>query len=190
MRAIVFERNGGPEVLVAKDVSDPEPADGEVLVEVEAAGVNYRDVYERMGRGYGSEPPAIIGVEGAGRVGQSGEQVAWVGVPGSYAQRVSAPRDQLVAIPEGVSSDVAAAVYDGVGKSTFDGGLKALAPTGRMILYGAASGQPDPLPVQRLAPAGSLYVQRPTLATYTRTPELLRQRASVVLELVAARKLN
>src|SRR5437588_1295241 len=110
MRAIVFERNGGPEVLVAKDVSDPEPADGDVLGEGEAAGVNYRDVYERMGRGYGSEPPAIIGVEGAGRVAQSGEQVAWVGVPGSYAQRVSAPRDQLVAIPEGVSSDVAAAV--------------------------------------------------------------------------------
>ena len=69
------------------------------------------------------------------------------------------------------------AVYDGVGKTTFLDGLKALAPTGRMILYGAASGQPDPLPLAMLAPAGSLYVQRPTLQTYTRTPELLKERA-------------
>ena len=50
-------------------------------------------------------------------------------------------------------------------------------PDGRMILYGAASGQPDPLPLAVLAPAGSLYVQRPTLQTYTRTPELLKERA-------------
>jgi NADPH2:quinone reductase len=53
--------------------------------------------------------------------------------------------------------------------------LGAIRPTGRMILYGAASGQPDPLNTASLAPAGSLYVQRPTLGTYTRTPELLRE---------------
>ncbi|MEA2147977.1 MAG: NADPH:quinone reductase, partial [Solirubrobacteraceae bacterium] len=47
MLAIVFERNGGPEVLEAKQVTDPEPGEGEVLVEVECAGVNFRDVYER-----------------------------------------------------------------------------------------------------------------------------------------------
>ena len=49
-----------------------------------------------------------------------------------------------------------AAVYDGVGKATFSEGLKAIRPLGRMILYGAASGQPDPLPLQSLAPLGSL----------------------------------
>ena len=280
MLAIVFERNGGPEVLEAKEAPDPQPGEGEVLVDVEAVGVNYRDVYERTGTGYGSQPPAIIGVEGAGRIAESGEAVAWVGVPGSYAQRLSAPRSALVPVPGGVASDVAAAVllqgmtahylaadsypvndgdwvlvhaaaggvgllltqlvklrgghviattstpekaqlargagadevigyedfaaqvrtltggagvaavYDGVGQTTFSEGLKALAPTGRMILYGAASGQPDPLPVQSLAPAGSLYVQRPTLATYTRTPELLRSRAGAVLELVAEGKLD
>jgi NADPH2:quinone reductase len=76
------------------------------------------------------------------------------------------------------------AVYDGVGKTTFLDGLKALAPTGRMILYGAASGQPDPLPVSVLAPAGSLYVQRPTLMTYTRTPELLEERARALFGLI------
>jgi NADPH2:quinone reductase len=280
MLAIVFERNGGPEVLEAKQVPDPVPRDGEVLVDVEAVGVNYRDVYERMGNGYGSEPPAIIGVEGAGRIASTGERVAWVAVPGSYAERVAAPRTALVPVPDGVSSEVAAAVllqgmtahylasdsypvqegdsvlvhaaaggvgllltqlaklrggrviattstpekadlargagadevigyedfaprvreltggegvaavYDGVGKATFYEGLKALRPLGRMILYGAASGQPDPLPVSMLAPAGSLYVQRPTLATYTRTPELLRSRAGEVLRLVAEGRLD
>jgi len=84
----------------------------------------------------------------------------------------------------------AAAVYDGVGKSTFDDGLRALRPTGRLILYGAASGQPEPLELSRLAPAGSLYVQRPTLATYTRTPELLRDRARQLFELIGSGRVN
>jgi NADPH2:quinone reductase len=66
MRAVVFERNGGPEVLDYKEVPDPSPRDGQVLVNVESAGVNFRDVYEREGAEYGSKPPAIIGVEGAG----------------------------------------------------------------------------------------------------------------------------
>jgi NADPH:quinone reductase len=280
VRAIVFERNGGADVLEPKDVPDPTPADGQVLVDVDAVGVNYRDVYEREGRSYGSEPPAILGAEGAGKIADTGERVAWVNVPHSYAERVAARRDALVPVPDGVSSEVAgavllqgmtahylandsypiepgdwvlvhaaaggvgllltqlakmrsgrviattstdekaavardagadevigydgfaeraleltggdgvAAVYDGIGKTTFHDGLKALQPTGKMILYGAASGQPDPLPVQTLAPAGSLYVQRPTLATYTRTPELLRERASKVFDLVAAGRLE
>jgi NADPH:quinone reductase len=84
----------------------------------------------------------------------------------------------------------AAAVYDAVGKATFLDGLTAIRPTGSMILYGAASGQPDPLPLAQLAPAGSLYVQRPTLVTYTRTPELLRELAGKVFGLVAEGKLN
>jgi NADPH2:quinone reductase len=59
-----------------------------------------------------------------------------------------------------------------------------------MILYGAASGQPDPLDTAALAPAGSLYVQRPTLGTYTRTPELLRDRAAALFELVGKGQLD
>jgi len=276
MHAIVFEQNGGPEVLEYKEVPDLTPGDGQMLVDVETVGINYRDVYERNGGGYGSEPPAVIGVEGAGTVAESGERVAWVGVPGSYAERVAANREQLVPVPDGIPSEVAAAallqgmtayylahdsypiqpgdwvvvhaaaggvgllltqiaklrggrvigttsteekaelarhagadevigyegfaervrsltggegaaaVYDGVGKATFYDGLKALRPFGKMILYGAASGQPEPLSVAMLAPAGSLYVQRPTLATYVRTPEFLRERATQLFELIAA----
>jgi NADPH2:quinone reductase len=83
-----------------------------------------------------------------------------------------------------------AAVYDGVGKTTFYESLQALRPLGRMILYGAASGQPDPLKVQMLAGLGSLYVQRPTLQTYTRTPEMLQERAAQVLRMVEAGSLK
>ena len=93
-----------------KEVDDPTPGDGEVLVDVEAVGVNYRDVYEREGRGYGSTPPAIIGVEGAGTIAGTGERVAWVAVAGSYAEQVARDRaTQLVPIPDGVDTDVAAA---------------------------------------------------------------------------------
>jgi len=274
MHAVVFQRNGGPEVLEYKEVSDPAPKDGEVLVDVKAVGVNFRDVYEREGHSYGQKPPAIVGVEGAGVVVGTSERVAWIDVPHSYAGQVAARRDKLVPIPDGVDFEVAAAallqgitahllthdsypiekgdwviahagaggvgrlliqlaksrggrviattstpdkarlaleagadevlgyeafaarareitggegvaaVYDGVGRTTFYEGLKAIRPFGRMILYGAASGQPDPLPVQSLAPLGSLYVQRPTIQTYTRTPELLRERAAAVFDLL------
>jgi len=261
-------------------VPDPEPGEGEVLVEVEAVGVNYRDVYERQGGGYGSTPPAVIGVEGAGRIADTEERVAWVGAPGSYAERVVAPRWALVPVPDGVSSEVAAAgllqgmtahflasdsypiepgdsvlvhaaaggvgllltqiaklrggrviattstdekaqlarqagadevigyegfadrvreltggegvaaVYDGVGTATFLDGLRALRPTGRMVNYGSASGRPDPLDLRELQDGGSLYVQRPTLATYARTPELLHERAGQVFDLIAAGQLE
>ena len=278
MRAIVFERNGGPEVLEFKEMPASTPGAGEVLVDVEAIGVNYRDVYERQGGGYGSDPPAIIGVEGAGKIHDTGERVAWANVAGSYAEQVSAPRDKLVAVPEGLSSEVAAgallqgmtanylaadsypiaegdwvlvhaaaggvgqlltqiakarggrviattsteekahlareagadevigydgfaarakeisgegvaAVYDGVGQTTFREGFKALRPTGRMILYGAASGRPDPIDPGMLV-AGSWYVQRPTLQTYTRTPDRLREQARELFGLIGAGKLE
>src|SRR5882762_9829514 len=80
--------------------------------------------------------------------------------------------------------DGVAAVYDGVGQTTFHEGLKAIRPFGKMIVYGAASGQPDPIPVLLLAKHGSLYVQRPTIQTYTRTPDMLRERAGQVFELI------
>ena len=58
-------------------------------------------------------------------------------------------------------------VYDGIGRDTFDAGLSVLRPRGLMALYGASSGQPEPLEVSRLAAGGSLFVTRPTLPYYT-----------------------
>jgi len=110
VQAVVYERTGGPEVLTIREVPDPEPGEGQVLVDVAAAGVNFRDVYEREGRRpYTAPPPAVIGVEGAGTVVGTGERVAWHDVRGSYAARVAAPRDKLVPVPDGVELEIAAA---------------------------------------------------------------------------------
>ena len=73
MRAVVVTANGGPDVLELQDVPEPEPGPGDVLVDVEAVGVNYRDVYEREGLGsYSAPTPLVAGVELAGRVAAVG----------------------------------------------------------------------------------------------------------------------
>ena len=100
MRAIVIRSKGGPDVLEFSDEPEPTPGDDELLVAVEAVGVNYRDVYEREGRGaaYGRAPvPRIIGAEGAGTVLQGagefaeGDRVAWAAADGSYAEQAAVP---------------------------------------------------------------------------------------------------
>ncbi len=289
MRAVVVTRNGGPEVLELQQVPDPVPGQGELLVRVEAVGVNYRDVYERVGGGaYDVAPGTIAGVEGAGTVVSLGagvagfavgDRVAWIAAQGSYAELVAVRAEVAVPVPDRVSLEVAAAalvqgmtahylacdsypvrdgdpvlvhaaaggvgllltqivklrggrviattsggekvefargagadevigyeafherareltggegvaaVYDGIGRTTFDDGLKALRPLGTMVLYGSASGHPDPVDARVLAARGSLYVQRPTVGTYTRTPELLRSLAGAVFDLVGDGKL-
>jgi len=120
VRAVVVTGHGGPEVLELQEVPDPSPGDGELLVDVEAIGVNYRDVYEREGKGtHVSEPPHLAGVEGAGVVAGVGEgvtrfsvgdRVGWNNAAGSYAERVLVGEDAAVALPGGISSEVAAAV--------------------------------------------------------------------------------
>jgi NADPH2:quinone reductase len=119
VRAIVVTRHGGPEVLELQDVPDPEPRQGQLLVDVEAAGVNYRDIYEREGRGgYAAETPLVAGAEGAGTVAAVGEgvhefkpgdRVAWSAAQGSYAEKVVFDEARAVPIPVGVSTEVAAA---------------------------------------------------------------------------------
>src|SRR5262245_57522899 len=114
MRAIVIEKKGGPEVLEYRE-DEPEPtvSADDLLVAVEAIGVNYRDVYEREGRGaaYGkAKVPLIVGAEGAGTVVETGERVVWAAAPGSYAERCAIPKANAIAVPDGVSAEQAAAV--------------------------------------------------------------------------------
>jgi NADPH:quinone reductase len=119
MRAIVVTRTGGPEVLEARDEPDPQPGPGQLLVELEAAGVNFRDIYEREGAGdYSNDPPFVAGAEGAGRVAavgdgvhdfSVGDRVAWAAAPGSYAERVVVDEAKAVPVPDGVTTEVAAA---------------------------------------------------------------------------------
>jgi NADPH:quinone reductase len=116
MRAIVVTDHGGPEVLDLQDRPDPSPGPGELLVAVEAIGVNFRDVYEREGKGtHVSETPHPAGVEGAGTVLEGsgafspGDRVVWSNAPGSYAEQVVVSEDAAVGVPDGVSSELAAA---------------------------------------------------------------------------------
>jgi NADPH2:quinone reductase len=119
VRAIVVTRKGGPEVLEPRDEPDPQPGRGQLLVEVEAIGVNFRDIYEREGvGGYSNEPPFVAGAEGAGTVAavgegvgefSAGDRVAWSAAPGSYAERVLVDEAKAVPVPDGVNTEVAAA---------------------------------------------------------------------------------
>src|SRR5437867_320162 len=110
MRAVVIERKGGPEVMELEERPAPEPGAGEVLVDVGAIGVNYRDVYERSAESYAGPAPRILGVEGAGTVRATGERVGWIDAPGSYAEQVVVRADKTVSIPDGVTDEQAAAV--------------------------------------------------------------------------------
>jgi len=81
-------------------------------------------------------------------------------------------------------------VYDSVGKTTFDGSLKALRPRGLMVLFGQSSGAVPPVDLQRLNQHGSLFVTRPSLAHYVATREELAMRASAVLTAIALGELK
>ena len=83
-----------------------------------------------------------------------------------------------------------AAVYDGVGKSTFDGSLASLRVRGFLVLFGAASGPVPPVDPQRLNAAGSLYLTRPTTTHYLRTREELDWRAGELFDGVTSGQLN
>jgi NADPH2:quinone reductase len=116
--AIRAHKTGGPEVMRLDDVQLPAPAAGQALVRIEAAGVNFIDIYQRSGQ-YQLPMPLALGVEAAGLVEQVGsgvsdvrvgQRVTWTNVNGTYATHAVVPADRLVPVPEGVSAKVAAAV--------------------------------------------------------------------------------
>ena len=118
MRVIRIHSHGGPEVLKLEDIPVPQPAAGQVLVKVEAAGVNFIDTYHRNGL-YKVPLPFTLGQEGAGtveRVGpgvagvKEGDRVAWASVNGGYAEYAALPADRLVPVPDGVTARQAAAL--------------------------------------------------------------------------------
>jgi NADPH:quinone reductase len=99
--------------------------------------------------------------------------------------------DEFVAAArEATAGEGLAAVYDGVGRATFDASLDALRPRGVQVLYGGSSGQVPPLDLQVLAAKGSLYVTRPSLGAFTRTREELLARSGELLDWVRAGRLD
>jgi NADPH2:quinone reductase len=93
--------------------------------------------------------------------------------------------DDLAAAVRELAPDGVHVAYDGVGKATFEASLASLRPRGMLVLFGAASGQVPPFDLQRLNPAGSLFVTRPTLGHYTATREELLHRSGEVLGAIA-----
>jgi len=116
--ALVVTRHGGSEVLAVEDRTAPVPGEGQALVEVAAAGVNFIDVYQRQGV-YPTEPPFVLGSEGAGTVLEvgpgvevvaPGDRVGWAMVPGTTSRYATVRAADLAPVPDGVDLDIAAAV--------------------------------------------------------------------------------
>jgi NADPH2:quinone reductase len=115
MRAVEVSRYGGPEVLQVVDRPAPTLHEGQVRVAVKAIGVNYLDVQERTGA-YPRALPYVPGDEGSGTIVEvgpgadrsQGDRVCWQGITGSYAEELVIPTNRLVAIPDGISHQVAA----------------------------------------------------------------------------------
>jgi NADPH2:quinone reductase len=119
MRAVRFERTGGPEVLELQEIETPPPGPGEILVRHEAIGVNFIDTYHRSGlypvplpSGLGSEGAGVVEAVGAGVTRfAAGDRVAYaLAGLGSYAEAKVVPAERAVRIPDGVDARTAAAV--------------------------------------------------------------------------------
>ena len=116
MRAIEITQTGGPEVMVLRELPTPEPGAGQALMQIEACGVNFIDVYQREGR-YAVPLPFVPGQEAAGTViavgadvsaVKVGDRVAWCHVMGTYAEYAVAPLAKLIAIPDSITTKQAA----------------------------------------------------------------------------------
>jgi len=151
MRAITISEPGGPAVLVLSEVPDPEPAAGEVVIKVAAAGLNRADLMQRQGF-YPRPPgaPPYPGLECAGRIAalgagvtgwRVGDEVCALLAGGGYAELVAVPAGQLLPLPDGISihnaaslPEAACTVYSNVVQ------LCHLTAGETLLIHGGASG--------------------------------------------------
>jgi putative PIG3 family NAD(P)H quinone oxidoreductase len=153
VRAVIVTRPGGPESLTIREVPDPRPAPGEVVIDVIATAVNRADLVQREGR---YPPPAgastLLGLECSGVVSAIGDGVVGVRVGdavcallsgGGYAEKVAVPADQLLPIPPGVSPVAAAALPETtctVWSMVFGEHAGRLQAGERFLVHGGSSG--------------------------------------------------
>jgi len=121
VHGLIFDSFGPPEVLQWREIAAPVAAEGQAIVRIAAAGLNFADVYRRRGNYHmDATPPWILGYEGAGMIvglgagnaqGFSvGDRVGFADSPRANAELVAVPLDKLVPLPDDVSFDLAAAV--------------------------------------------------------------------------------
>jgi NADPH2:quinone reductase len=264
MKAVVFEKLGGPEVLKIAEVPKPQAKPGTVLIKVRAAGINFADTLFRQGQ-YVMQPqlPDTPGMEAGGEIEavgagvpnlKPGQRVSAMGSK-MYAEYALAPATQVFPIPDSISFEHAAAfpaqvltawhllqiakaagarvigtvsnaskaavikeygaddaidyvandfaveanritggrgvdlILDAVGATTMDKGLTCLAPFGHLILYGRASGPPEPLNMFKLFEK-SAKVSAFTLYTVAGVPDLMRRGIEESFKLIAEGKLK
>lgn len=119
MKAIQVSQFGGPQVLQLCELDRPTITSGQALIEVELAGVNFIDIYHRLGK-YPVELPYIPGVEGVGTIAELGsgapsdlkvgDRVGWVMASGGYAEFATIPAKTLIPIPSSMTSEDAVAL--------------------------------------------------------------------------------
>jgi NADPH2:quinone reductase len=151
MQGILIRQHGGPNVLEVSDLPKPQPKEGEALVRITYAGINYRDVYVREGV-YKIDPPFTPGSEGSGVVEAigagvtlvaAGDRVAWSSSPneGCYAAYHAIPADKLVKIPEGVDDRTAcAAMLQGMTAHYLSHGTYPVQPGDTVLVHAGAGG--------------------------------------------------
>jgi len=149
MNAVRVHENGGPEVLRFEELPTPAPGAGEALVRVEAAGVNFVDIYQRAGF-YKLQMPFTVGSEAAGvveSVGRDvtdprpGDRVAYAGVLGAYATHAVVPAARLIKVPSGVETKTAAAaMLQGMTAHYLTHSTYPLGPADTALLHAAAGG--------------------------------------------------
>ena len=149
MKAIRIHTTGGPDVLRYEDVAPPAAGEGQVLVKIEAAGVNFIDVYQRTGQ-YRVPLPFTPGQEAAGVVAgigagvtdvQAGDRVAYTNVLGAYAEYAVVAADRVVPLPDGVDArHGAAALLQGMTAHYLAGTVYPLRPGDTCLVHAAAGG--------------------------------------------------
>ena len=149
MKAIQITETGGPEVLRYSDLPDPRPGPNQVLVKLEAVGLNYIDTYQRSGL-YPVELPTVLGLEGAGvieRLGEGadafavGSRVAFCRMPGAYAEKIVVDQDRLVELPSEIGfPEATALMIQGLTAHYLTHSTYALGANDICLLHAAAGG--------------------------------------------------
>ena len=150
MKAVQINDFGGPDAMKYQDIPDPTPGEGEAVVRIEAAGVNYTDVYSRAGINPGPPLPRTIGVEGAGVVAAVGsgvsevavgDEVVYCSVNGSYAEQALVPAWRLVKRPSGLDAKAAAAaILQGMTAHYLCRATYPVQPGDKVIVHAGAGG--------------------------------------------------
>ncbi len=171
MRAVQIKAFGGPEVLIPGELPDPIPGPGQVLIAVEAAGVNRADVLTRSGRYHrAGQPPLVLGLEGAGTIAALGPGVTGLhvgqkvlsqgaaGAPGFYAEKAVVEAERVTVVPEAVSVFDAAALPVAWLSAWYSLHRLGHVQAGQIVLIHAAASGVGSAAVQLAAAAGARVI--------------------------------